>query len=121
MTSFFIDLKNAIFGIVVAVWGVVLLTTPALNTDVSLELLRITFSQPIIGLFFMAVGLLHVFTKVTDHPILSASANVLIAFVFVTVMLTHLFASVYMIAWIAFGGLTIHQIINAFLILKGRQ
>ncbi len=121
MIDLFINLKNAIFGIIVAIWGVVLISTPALTTDVSLELLRITFTQPILGLFFMAVGLLHVYTKVTDIPLLSAAANVLIAFVFCTVMLTHLFASVYMIAWIAFGGLTVHQVINAFLILKGRQ
>lgn len=113
--------KDSMFGIIVVIWGFVLLCTKAMTVELTLTLLAVTFSQTVLGFMFIGIGALYILAKFLNINPISALANILISFIFLIVMLTHLFASVYAIAWIAFAGIVIHQAINAYLILKGTK
>lgn len=118
MNKFFNQFKGSIFGLVVALWGIALMSVPQLTTEATLELLFIAFSQQTLGIFFVTVGVMHILTRCFANKYYSALANLLIAGVFVSAMLTHLYASVYVIAWVTFAGITINLVINAFQILR---
>lgn len=118
MYNFFNQFKGSIFGLVVTLWGIALMTLPQLTSEATLELLFMTFSQPTLGIFFVSVGVLHITTRFFANKYYSAIANLLIAAVFLSAMLTHLYASVYVIAWVAFAGITMNLVINAFQILR---
>lgn len=120
MREFFTIFKDSMFGIVVILWGVAMIVSPALLIEPTLHLLFLTFSQLTLGYFFVAAGVMHVSSKVFPARQYGAISNVLIALVFLLTMLTHLFASVYLIAWVAFAGITISLLINAFLLFTDK-
>lgn len=119
MREFFTLFKNALFGIVVMVWGIAIMLSTHLHSELTLQLLFINFTAPQLGAFFLVAGIMHIVSKIFPDKYFAALANIMLAFVFLLAMLTHLFVSVYLIAWIAFAGITLNLVINAFLILKG--
>lgn len=118
MRDVFQLIKNALFGIVVVIWGVALIVSTNLHSELTLQLLYLTFTAPALGGFFIAAGLMHIVSKCYPEKFFAAFANLMLALVFMLAMLTHLFASVYVIAWVAFAGICLNLLINAFLILK---
>lgn len=121
MRKFFEQMKNSVFGIIVVIWGILMFLFPEINQDASMHLMELTFSKEVVAGLFTVSGAAYIFSKFVNGRRLSAYMNILIAFIFMTVMLTHLYASFFMIAWIAFGGIVIHQTINAFLIRTGND
>ena len=121
MYRIFEQIKNSVFGLIVIVWGIFMFMFPEMNQDASMKLIELTFSKELIAALFTVSGIAYTFSKFIDNKRLSSYMNILIAFIFMTVMLTHLYASFYMIAWIAFCGIVIHQTINAFLIRTGND
>lgn len=107
--------KNCIFGLVVVLWGLSLLFFPAPG---SFELLLSTTNHMLLVLGFIGTGILHIATRLIDCGDLASIANVFLALVYIAVALTHLFVGVTMIAWIAFAGIAVNLLINAYLMLK---
>jgi hypothetical protein len=118
MNKFLVLAKNSTFGLVVILWGLVLLISTEIVKETSLSLWFLTFTPATLGWLFIAVGVVYVFSKCWTHPYFAAFANISIASIFLLAMLTHLFASLYAIAWIAFAGICLNQIINAILLIN---
>lgn len=114
-------IKDSAFGLVVIVWGLILLFSTEIAKEMSLTLLFLTFTPASLGVLFVVVGLLHLLSKHSASLYFMAFANISIALVFLLAMLTHLFVSVYAIAWIAFAGICLNLMINAFLIVKSNE
>ena len=119
MTDLLLTLKNSIFGIVVIVWGAVMALSPSAAAQSTLVLLHVPFTEPVLGLIFIAIGLFHVISKCYQGRVMAAFANITIAAVFLLVSLTHLYYSVYAIAWIAFAGIVLNLVLNAISLIRG--
>lgn len=115
MRDFFVFLKNAMFGIVVVIWGLVIYSVPALMTEPTLQLLFISFTPGSLGIFFITAGILQIASVYWEFPTFGAFANILVAAAFLLVLFTSLYASVYMIVWVALAGIVLNRLINAFL------
>lgn len=111
-------LRNSIFGIVVSIWGLALLLIPAVASESTIQLWFITFSPSVVGVFFILCGALYVFAKIHFETHLEIISNILLAFTFTLATLSHIFASIYLLAWIAFAGLAVYLLTTAIIMIK---
>lgn len=112
-------LKDVLFGIVTILYGsfVLFLTENAVFTFFNLLLLSIP--PHVLGCFFITIGIIHCLSRLSSNPVILAAANVMLAFVFLLIMLSQIYISLYAIAWLAFAAISLNQVINAYLYIRG--
>ena len=112
-------IKACIFGSVILVWGILILYAPHLLLGVpTLSLWFQTLDPFWLGTFFTFAGGSNIISKCNHFVFLAAFTNVLVAFSFFLMTLAHLYMGVFFISWIAFAGITLNLLINAYLIIS---
>lgn len=115
-----IILKNSIFGLVAIIWGIMIFFWEEYLIKAPHELL-FTIINPKFGIFlFVLIGIFHIITRFCHNNTLVIVANILLAFTYMLVALTMVYASFYGFAWIALGGIIANQLLNAYLIANGK-
>lgn len=116
---FLVHFKNSLFGLVSVIWGLFFFFSLDVSREVTFNLLFYSFSPAELGVMCISIGLVHIASKFFGTELTAAVANVLLAFVYLLVLLSHLYASFYTLAWIAFAAIVLNQVINAYLLMNG--
>lgn len=114
-----IYLKEILFGLVTILYGSFVLFSAENAVFTFFNLLLLTIPANVLGVFFISIGVIHCLSRLSKNPLILASANILLAFVFLLIMLSQLYISLYAIAWLAFAAITLNQVINAYIYIKG--
>jgi len=120
MINFLVNFKNTLFGLVSLLWGIFFLFSAQVSAEAAFSLLYFTYSPLFLGILCVTVGITHITSRFISNPLFTAAANILLAFVYLIVLLSHLYASFYALAWIAFAAIVLNHVINAYLIIKSK-